>query len=112
MTTAVFDWPVRVRPLNKWPVLVEMIPRYADALNPLGLTWVDRKKHFEGDVRWGRVVRLADGVSWLSVGDVVVFKASAGFTLDGDVMDPEHPLKGETFRWLRQSECLAVEKSA
>jgi hypothetical protein len=95
--------------LGKWPILVEVLPRYAGEKNPLNLILVDAKKHFEGVVRRGRVVNVAEHIDSVNIGDVVYFKASAGFTLDGEAVDPENPLKGESHRFLKEHECIAVE---
>jgi hypothetical protein len=103
---------VTVLLMRKWPILVEVFPRYAGEKNPLGLVLVDQQKHFEGTVRRGRVVNTAAHVESVKVGDVVHFKATAGFTLDGEILDAENPLKGESMRFLRERECLAVEENA
>jgi len=93
-----------------WPILVELIDRYADEKNPLGLTLVDTQKHFEGKVRRGKVMLTAGHMESVKPGDVVLFKATAGFTLDGDPVDPTNPLKGEKMRFLKEHECIAVEE--
>lgn len=90
--------------------MVEVFPRYQDAVNPLKLTLVDKQKHFEGKIRKGKVIATGPDVSEVRVGDVVVFEACDGFTLDGDPMDAANPLKGESFRWLKQREIMAVEE--
>lgn len=97
--------------MRKWPILVEVFPRYDGEKNPLKLVLVDQKRHWEGVVRKGRVLKTAAQVETVKSGDIVYFKASAGFTLDGEVMDPENPVKGESQRFLKEHECLCVEET-
>lgn len=95
--------------LTTWPVLVEMVDRFDGVPNPLGLALVDRKKHWEGGVRKGRVVNLASWVKDVKLGDVVFFDADSGKTLD---YDPESKdvVDESKYRFLKVKECLAVEE--
>lgn len=105
-----------VRPRRR--ILVKMLPVKGDYHNPLGLEILDQKKHWNHQFRRGRVVAFDPVIMWhvpdLMLGDVVVFNGSAGFTLDGDVMDDddkyEDPLKGENFRWLHWKEIDAIDE--
>lgn len=105
-----------VRPQKR--ILVRMVPRVEDFHNPLNLTLMDSKAHWDHAYRRGVVTamdnREARKVPDVSVGDTVLFTGSAGFTLDGDILDEDDryddPLKGESWRWLKAKELLAVEE--
>ena len=92
-------------------MLVKMLPVYDEKENPLKLTIVDNKKHWEHKTRRGEVVAVADGVTVVKPGQVVWFEGAAGFTFD---YDPENTAGGDetTHRWLKPHECLAVEEAA
>jgi len=59
-------------------------------------------------------------ISWripeVMLGDVVILKGSAGFTLDGDLLDEDDkyddPLKGENFRWCHWKEIEAIDDNS
>lgn len=104
------EFPVKLRLQRKWPILVAMIDRYQDAPNPLKLTLVDKKKHWQGGLRKGRVIQVAAYVSIVKVGDVVYFDASDGFTLDATPGDIS-PVDESHFRFLKESECVAIEET-
>ena len=111
---------IKVRPLNR--ILVKMVSVTEDhrhlmgsVLKGLGISTVDRNKHFEHLSRRGIVSAIPEGMQTeFRIGDVVLFKGYAGFTLDGDVMDEglddHEPLKGEGYRWLKASEVEAIDE--
>ena len=96
---------------------MRILPIAGDYHNPMGLTLMDKKKHWDHQFRRGVVEAIDPVISWripdVLLGDVIVFKGSAGFTLDGDIMDEEdkydEPLKGEGYRWLKWKEIEAVD---
>jgi hypothetical protein len=99
----------KIKLRDRWPILVEMIDRNVDVPNPLNLQLIDKKKHWEGGYRKGRVVNLMSGVDLLKIGDIVLFEADDGKTLDfcpqdSDVVDETR------YRFLREKECMAVEE--
>jgi len=91
-----------------------------DYHNPLGLNLINKKKHWDYSFRRGQIVAFDPSILWrvpdLMIGDVVVFSGSAGFTMDGDVMDEDdkydEPLKGESYRWLHWKEVDAIDDKA
>lgn len=89
-------------------VLVEVFPPGMEHANLLKLTLVDKKKHFQHPVRKGKVIAVGRGVSEVRSGEVVIFRGDAGFTTDKEHDGSD--LKGEDFRWLKPSDCLAVEE--
>lgn len=90
-------------------ILVRMLPVTGDLSNSHDLIIVDKKKHFEHKSRRGRVEATGRGVWAVSVGDVVVFRGDAGFSMD---YDPEQERLDESvYRWLREDDCLAVEET-
>ena len=92
-------------------ILVRIKPAIEDIKNPLGLTLVDKKKHFEHSSRRGSVESVGAGVHGVVVGDVVIFRGDAGFTMDGDPEVGERQGYGENeYRWLKEHELLAVEE--
>lgn len=90
-------------------VLVRMLGRYDDYRNPLGLELVDQQKHWQGGARRGRVVSVGAGVQSVKPDDVVIFRADAGFTMDGD-SEVQNEVYGEGHRWLKVEDCFAVEE--
>lgn len=106
----------KVRPRKR--ILVKMIDIKDDYHNPLALNLIDKKKHWDYQFRRGQVVAFDPVIMWhvpeLMLGDVVVFNGSAGFTMDGDVMDEDDkydaPLKGESYRWLHWREVDAIDE--
>lgn len=101
---------------KKFDFFVEMIPASKDLKNALGLQLVDKKVHWNHATRRGIVRDMNANVKVdVKLGDVVVFKGSAGFTLDGDIIDDDFQEfgenKGESFRWLKESEILAVDEA-
>lgn len=90
-----------------------MLPAYSDLANLLNLEIVEKKRHFDYTYRRGVAESVGEGVDGVVVGDVVVFRGDAGFTLDGDPEVGERRGYGEEhWRWLKQHECLAVEEKA
>ncbi len=87
--------------------LVRLLPANMDLPNNFNLTLIDTKKHFDHASRRGVVVALGAGKFDVAVGDVVVFRGDAGFSLDGDP-EVERPEFGEGFRWLKKNDLLAV----
>lgn len=97
-----------IKPLGR-RILVEVLPVETDLRNPLGLKIIDRKRHFDHVTRTGIVYAVGPLVEDVAIGEKVLFKGSAGRTLDGDPLDLDNPVKGEKMRWLYESEVLAVE---
>jgi co-chaperonin GroES (HSP10) len=102
----------RVIPISR--LLVEMLPAKDDFLNSHHLSLVDQKKHFEHDFRRGRVLEIDPEIlTEIQTGDVVIFHAARGFTLDGDILDEDDrydaPMKGESMRWLKPKEIDAID---
>lgn len=94
-------------------ILVKLLSVYDGEFNKLNLTIIEKKKHFEHVSRRGVVESVGKSVYGVSVGDVVVFRGDAGFSLDGDPeVDNEIYGKGSTngtcYRWLKESDCLAI----
>lgn len=106
----------RVKPRRR--ILVRMLPVTEDYYNPHGLLLQDKKKHWNHEFRRAVVVRVDPLVMWhipdVHLGDTVIIRGAAGFTLDGDIMDEddkyEEPLKGESFRWIKWKEIEAIEE--
>lgn len=90
-------------------VLVKLLPAYDGISGKLGLTIIDKRKHFAHTVRRGVIESIGRRIDGISVGDVVVFCGDAGFSLDGDA-GVEGEEFGEGYRWLRWKECLGVEE--
>lgn len=96
---------------------MRVLPIGDDYHNPISLTLMDSKKHWNHDFRRGVVEAMDPVISWhvpdVMLGDVIIFSGSAGFTMDGDIMDEEDkydaPLKGEGWRWLRWHEVQAID---
>lgn len=86
-------------------LLVKMIPRIDQLENSLGLTLVDKEKHWRHVYRKGKVIAVGPFVREVEVGQVIVMEGSAGTTLDGREVG-----FGDEFRWLKEYECLAVEE--
>jgi hypothetical protein len=99
----------KIKLRDRWPILVEMIDRNVDVPNPLNLQLIDKKKHWEGGYRKGRVVNVMAGVDMLKIGDVVLFEADDGKTLDYDP-HTEGVVDESKYRFLKPKECLAVEE--
>lgn len=107
---------------HKFDFFVEMIPVARDhehlmgpALKAAGLTTVDKKKHWDHGVRRGIVRDINPGVrTEVTLGDIVLFEGSAGFTMDGDLLDEglDEYGKGEGHRWLKEKELMAIEEPA
>lgn len=88
-------------------LLVKVLPAIDDIHNPLNLTLIDKKKHFEHASRKGEITSVGAGVYGVRVGDIVVFRGDAGFTMDGDP-EVQRPEFGESYRWLKESDCMAI----
>lgn len=73
------------------------------------LVLVDKQKHYAG-VRRGEVQAVGRGVYDVKAGDVVVFRADAGYTFDVDPDRPEIQDSENNFHWLKEPDCLAVEE--
>lgn len=99
-----------IRPTAK-RILVKMLPAQDDLANPLNLTLVDQKKHFEHSTRKAVVVAAGSGTKDVKTGDRVVIRGDAGFTLDGDP-EVQRAEYGESYRWLKEHEIEAVEEVA
>ena len=93
-----------IKPRGK-KILVEMIDAMQTVHNPLGLTLIDQKKHWEHKSRRGRVIAVGPKVREVGLGEVVIMPGSAGRTLDG--LDVAY---GENYRWLEEREIAAVEE--
>jgi hypothetical protein len=93
---------------NRGRILVKKLPRHSDYANKLNLVLVDQQKHYVG-VRYGEIQSVGKGIYEVKPGDVVLFRADAGFTLDpesgSDIQDSEN-----SFHWLKESDCLAIEE--
>lgn len=95
-----------------------MLPISDDYYNPLGLALIDKKKHWSHAFRRGVVEAMDPAICWrvpeLLLGDVVVIRGDAGFTLDGDIMDEDDkydaPLKGEGWRWCKWKDIEAIDE--
>lgn len=106
----------KVRPRKK--ILVKMLPISGDYHNPAGLNLISHKKHWQFDFRRAEVISFDPAIAWrvpeLMLGDTVIIKGDAGFCLDGDILDEEdryeNPLKGESHRFMRWKEILAIEE--
>lgn len=92
---------------SRYRILVKMVPVTEELLNSLHLTLVDQKKHWDHTARKGVVQSVGGGVYGIRVGDVVVFRGDAGFSMDGD---PEfaHQDQENSYRWLKRDDCLAI----
>ena len=90
-------------------ILVKVIGRYDDLKNPLGLNLVDQQKHWQGTARRGEIISVGPGVTDVSPGEIVVYRADAGFSLDGDP-ELQNEVFGEAHRWLKIEDCMAVEE--
>ena len=88
-------------------ILVKLLPVTDDVSNTLNLVLVDKKKHYEHTSRKGKVASVGRGVRYIAVGDVVVFRGDAGFSMDGDP-ENQREIFGESHRWLKESDVLAV----
>lgn len=88
-------------------VLVKLLSATLDLPNKINLTLIDSKKHFDHSSRKGVVTAVGAGIFDVAVGDVVVFRGDAGFSLDGDP-EVERAEFGEGFRWLKKNDLLAV----
>ena len=92
---------------------MKLLPVYDGEFNKLNLTIIDKKKHYDHVSRRGVVESVGVGVYGVSVGDVVVFRGDAGFSLDGDP-EVENEIYGKGsangtfYRWLKESDCIAV----
>ena len=96
---------------HKFDFFVEMIPATRDLPNAHGLTLVDKQKHWQHASRRGIVVAMNPNIdSEVKVGDEILFAGSAGFTMDGDILDDDFDEmgKGEGHRWLKEKEVLAI----
>lgn len=91
-------------------ILVKLLSVYDGQPNPLNLTIVDKKKHYDHTSRRGVVESLGAGVHGIGLGDVVVFRGDAGFSLDGDP-EFDRPEYGTEYRWLKESDCMAIEET-
>lgn len=106
----------KVRPRRR--ILLRMLPIREDIHNPLGLELIDKKKHWDHEFRRGVVEAMDPALCWrvpeLMLGDIVIIRGDAGFTMDGDVLDEddkfEEPLKGEGYRWMHWKEILAIDE--
>ena len=94
---------------NRNRILVKLLPRYETERNPLGLELVDGEKHWRGGLRRGLVTSVGVGVREIKVGDILYFKADAGFSMDGDP-EMKDEVYGEGFRWLKFYEVEGVEE--
>lgn len=88
---------------------MKMLPAQDDLSNKLQLTLVDQKKHFEHATRRAVVVAVGRTTREVRMGDRIVIRGDAGFTLDGDP-EVERPEYGESYRWLKEHEIDAVEE--
>jgi hypothetical protein len=90
-------------------ILAKMLPAVDDIPNSLGLTLVDKKRHYDHKSRRVVVQAVGRGVYAVKAGDIVIIRGDSGFTLDGDP-EVQRPEYGEEFRWLKESDCLAIEE--
>lgn len=97
---------------NRSRILVKLADVYDGVPNPLNLTRVDQKKHYDHKARRGVVESVGSLVHGISVGDVVVFRGDAGFSLDGDPEFQERQGFDVSYRWLKESDCLAKEEKS
>lgn len=109
MGDSVTNQPQKISPTND-RLLVELLPSTSQFENTLNLQLVDKSKHFRHPSRRGKILAAGPRVRNVRVGETVVFRGDAGYSMDYDP-DRIHQLDENTHRWLRESDCLAVEEA-